>query len=386
MDDLLYELVRECTTLVRGATGTWMTGFFVAPNRILTGATFAEGDLPLVVIWRNQQYSTRVLAKGGNAAGTLPAASMLEVMIPTEHPCAVLHESVRPGDVLYSFGFTERYTGGDCLRAQCEGVSGQPRSIKFTGTLVQPGFVGAPMLNERTGAVCGLLYSTRDVQYPVGGRAVPVDALYEFFSELREFSRQYPGAFSRWLYSMRQPSANEEFIRLGDLVIPRGYNKLVESVELFLADETKECKDYYRNVFLMTRFLPGQKTLEGIDATIRETLATRGLVGHRADDRIYPTDRNLWDNVCTYMLGCRYGVAVLEDILEQEFNPNVALEYGFMRALAKPTLLLKESRLKPRADILGTLWEEFDILDAQSTIRSALLRWIDDSGISLPSL
>jgi hypothetical protein len=34
-----------------------------------------------------------------------------------------------------------------------------------------------------------------------------------------------------------------------------------------------------------------------------------------------------------------------------------------MRALGKPVLLLKEKRMKPRADILGTLWEEFDILD-----------------------
>ena len=57
-----------------------------------------------------------------------------------------------------------------------------------------------------------------------------------------------------------------------------------------------------------------------------------GLMGHRADDRCYPNDRNLWDNVCTYMFCCKYGVHILEDIMADEFNPNVALEYGFMRA------------------------------------------------------
>jgi hypothetical protein len=114
---------------------------------------------------------------------------------------------------------------------------------------------------------------------------------------------------------------------------------------------------------------------------IRQTLNSRNLHGHRADDRCYPVDRNLWDNVSTYMICCKYGIAVLEDAISNEFNPNVALEYGFMRALAKPTLLLKESRLKPRADILGTLWETFDILDIEETISRAVLKWIKDLGL-----
>jgi len=81
------------------------------------------------------------------------------------------------------------------------------------------------------------------------------------------------------------------------------------------------------------------------------------------------------------MLCCKYGVAVLEDIITDEFNPNVALEYGFMRALGKPTLLLKERRFNPRADILGTLWREFDILDIDHSVPEALNRWLDDLGI-----
>ena len=108
----------------------------------------------------------------------------------------------------------------------------------------------------------------------------------------------------------------------------------------------------------------------------------QGLRGHRADDKCYPGDRNLWDNVCTYMIGCKYGIALLEDIIADEFNPNVALEYGFMRALGKPTLLLKERRFKARADILGTLWEEFDILDIETSITSAVSRWLRDVGVS----
>lgn len=164
--------------------------------------------------------------------------------------------------------------------------------------------------------------------------------------------------------------------------LPSGYAKLAESLEGFRRDTAMKCEDYDRNVFLMTRFQTDNKQLAAIDVAIRTHLTTNGLRGHRADDKCYPADRNLWDNVCTYMIGCKYGIAVLEDIVAAEFNPNVALEYGFMRALGKPTLLLKERRFKARADILGTVWEEFDIFEIESSIGSAVARWLRDIGVA----
>ena len=164
--------------------------------------------------------------------------------------------------------------------------------------------------------------------------------------------------------------------------LPREYEKLAGTVRAFFEDTKRECHNYDQNVFIMTRFDPDNQTLSDLDTSLRDALRARGLVAHRADDRCYPTDRNLWDNVCTYMIGCKYGVAVLEDIVADEFNPNVALEYGFMRALGKPTLLLKERRFKPRADILGTLWHDFDILDLKRSIRKAIGKWLDDIGVA----
>src|ERR1035437_6614116 len=46
----------------------------------------------------------------------------------------------------------------------------------------------------------------------------------------------------------------------------------------------------------------------------------------------------------------------------------------------KPTLLLKERHFKPRADILGTVWEDFDILRMPHTISEAVSRWLADLG------
>jgi hypothetical protein len=163
--------------------------------------------------------------------------------------------------------------------------------------------------------------------------------------------------------------------------LPKEYRKIADSVERFLADRGLQCNDYDHNVFIMTRFERGNKQLEIIDKSIRYALTARGFAAHRADDRIYPNDRNLWDNACTYMFCCKFGIAVLENIIADEFNPNVALEYGFMRALAKPTLLLKESRFKARADILGTVWEEFNIFEITETVPAAIDRWLRDLGV-----
>ena len=160
--------------------------------------------------------------------------------------------------------------------------------------------------------------------------------------------------------------------------VPYAYNKLGDSLSSFFADSSNRCDVYERNVFIMTRFQAENRELALVDTTIRRSLEQKGLIGHRADDKCYPSDRNLWDNVCTYMFGCKYGVAILENLIVDEFNPNVALEYGFMRALGKPVLLLKEKRFSPRADILGTLWEEFDMFNIESSISAAVDKWHGD--------
>lgn len=96
---------------------------------------------------------------------------------------------------------------------------------------------------------------------------------------------------------------------------------------------------------------------------------------------VVPPDRNLWDNVCVYMSCCSMGIAILEDRAADEFNPNVALEYGFIRALNKPTLLLADKGFRNlRADIVGTLREEFDLFDIEDSVPSAIQRWLRDLG------
>ncbi|MGN6821899.1 MAG: hypothetical protein ACTHJ7_03845, partial [Candidatus Nitrosocosmicus sp.] len=83
-------------------------------------------------------------------------------------------------------------------------------------------------------------------------------------------------------------------------------------------------------------------------------------------------------NVCLYMICCKYGVALVENHSRGEYNPNVAIEYGFMRALDKKVLLLGDRKFpRDRADIAGKEMLSFDIQDIQ-TIRNPLGKWINE--------
>ncbi len=162
--------------------------------------------------------------------------------------------------------------------------------------------------------------------------------------------------------------------------LPPGYEHLRPDCERFFEDHP----DYERNVFIMTRFDAGNRVLAQLDEELRRTLCRQGLTGLRADDRMVPRDRQVWTNVCVYMLCCKYGLAVLEDRVKDEFNPNVALEYGFMRALDKPTLLLADIGFRNlRADIVGTLREPFDLVDMGASLHTAIANWVRDLGLAV---
>ncbi|WP_433117248.1 hypothetical protein [Micromonospora sp. CA-246542] len=165
------------------------------------------------------------------------------------------------------------------------------------------------------------------------------------------------------------------FDRVGEFLLPPGYEFLSRECERFFNDHPR----YDRNVFLMTRFDAGSGFLVTLDQELRRVLRHYDFDPVRADDKMYMPDRNLWNNVCVYMLCSQRGVAVLEDRAADEFNPNVAIEYGFMRGLNKPTLLLADKGFRNlRADVIGTLRETFDLLNIEGTVQPAIERWISD--------
>jgi hypothetical protein len=118
-----------------------------------------------------------------------------------------------------------------------------------------------------------------------------------------------------------------------------------------------------------------------IAKAIKEGLAAHGITGVRADDKEYHD--YLFPNIATYMYGCGFGVAVYERIEQENFNPNVSLEVGYMYALGKKLCLLKDRTLPAlHTDLTGMLYREFDPYDPDGTIPAQLSRWLNDRGLS----
>lgn len=151
--------------------------------------------------------------------------------------------------------------------------------------------------------------------------------------------------------------------------------EIQESLESFRADHP----DPHKVAFVMMRF-GNTKAHTDIVTGIQNTLAPYGITAVRADDKQYHDD--LFPNVLTYIYGCGFGIAIFERIETEEFNPNVALEVGYMFAFKKAVCLLKDRTLKTlQADLVGKLYRVFDPLDPIKTIPEELARWLRDKGL-----
>lgn len=148
-----------------------------------------------------------------------------------------------------------------------------------------------------------------------------------------------------------------------------------EGLQNLLNRFTDDHPAFEKNVFVAMRFRSAPHFAE-VYSAIKEGLASYGLKTHRADDKVYPLDGDLWNNVCVYMFGCKYGICVFEEMDEREFNPNVPLEYGFMRAMNRQVLLLKEQRMpKMPSDITGKLVKTFNMLDIDASVKTQVAMW-----------
>ena len=70
----------------------------------------------------------------------------------------------------------------------------------------------------------------------------------------------------------------------------------------------------------------------------------------------------------------------LDNEFEQEdFNPNVSFEVGWMFGLQKQVCLLKDRTLKTlHTDLVGKLYRTFDPQDPVASIKVELERWVAD--------
>lgn len=136
-----------------------------------------------------------------------------------------------------------------------------------------------------------------------------------------------------------------------------------------------------KSVFVMTKF-PDAKAAAALNAelnsviqAVRDAVKDAGYVARLASDAQY--HGLLWDNVELYLLGCFRGIAIVEDKYIPELNPNVAMEWGWMRGMGRKVLYLVEKDFKKqRADWGGLIEHQFDWANPAPDIKAGIAAWL----------
>jgi S1-C subfamily serine protease len=201
----LTNLLSRCTVRVSVKSGSG-SGFFVAPGRLLTCAHVVQAAvraaLPVQIQYESGSAEAEILT-------FVPKHDLALLSIDDQaHRCAYLAADVEPPDTLYAYGYPGAssaygdYSRGDSLTVEYEGSSAEPFLLKLKGGQIVPGFSGSPVLNLRTGAVCGMLTLTRDDRTDLGGRAIPVATVWNHVAGLEQEQKRYHADHGEWLSLM----------------------------------------------------------------------------------------------------------------------------------------------------------------------------------------
>jgi Trypsin-like peptidase domain/NACHT domain len=194
----LYDLLEECTVKLTIGQSKG-TGFFVAPGLILTcnHVVCGGGESSIEVVWNSQ----KILAQT-EVVKSFPdydlALLKVDPPINVQQPCVHLGEDFQPFDKLYLFGYSNDFPDGCSVTIDCEGtVGGDLKLIKFKLGNVRPGMSGSPLLNKRTGYVCGIVKFNLLDGIP-GGGAVATSVILGKFPDLLELQQSFHQQDRRW--------------------------------------------------------------------------------------------------------------------------------------------------------------------------------------------
>jgi hypothetical protein len=133
---------------------------------------------------------------------------------------------------------------------------------------------------------------------------------------------------------------------------------------------------YEKSVFIMTKYPANPPTtldmqLQKVIDTVRDAVTGCGYTPHLASDKKYHPE--LFRNIELYMLGCSKAIAIVESKHTEELNPNVTMEWGWLRSTDREVLFLVERKFdQKRADISGLIQDEFDWDDPEPGIKAAV--------------
>jgi hypothetical protein len=345
VSDSLDGLLRDCTVRLATPGGAVGTGFFAAPGLVLTCAHVVRGAggraAPVTAQWSGRSAAAapadvQLRPDPCPEADVFPDVALVRVPW-DDHPCVWLDTDVRLGDYLYTYGYPAVRRFGDSVTAACEGPANYGATpahelVKFKEGQVSPGLSGSPLLNLRTGGVCGVVKRTRGESTDLGGLAVRVPTVFDCFPELARAQQDYHAAHGTW--AAARPTAGalarvagtyafeDIFAVLGGAPVPVGHYIRDLQFRAIVEDRTRGFvgrefvfKDIDRALTDPARFPSGYVLITGEPglgktAILAQLVKQRGYVHHFnvATQNIRSPDKFL-TNVCAQLI-VRYGLPV----------------------------------------------------------------------------
>lgn len=186
---------------------------------------------------------------------------------------------------------------------------------------------------------------------------------------------------------------NDELLNnYGEIVVLKDIDFKMSVFNTYSKEQIKFYNTYGHNAIFV--IMPFRKECDLIYDIVEDVFSKQGFKVTKASEKEFQND--LWDNVQVYLDCCRAAVSIfhfdnkkegcfgslkkLLAIEKTEFNPNVAIETGYMIAHRdkKDVCILKDKRLKNLpTDFLGKLYKEYDINNLDN-LREQLNTWIND--------
>ncbi len=267
LDQLLKASTVRVSTAGKAYEGM---GFFFAPGLALTSAHVvaqAEGEMVQVFLAGEQHaVPAEVKYRFPEDVGLV----ILQVQTTEVVPCAYLDADIKPGDQGYTFGCTGTSRKVHRVMVECEGMMGSAIGIShLAGRSKHLQLNGSPILNQRTGKICGIVHTPRK-QDGYRGEAVPMGIIFSEFPALSILQKEYHCQDNRWT-TLLHPDL--EALNADWTYYNRGWIRREQSIRalLFLlrtASQWSIIGARMRHVF------PWRSMIALIKATFRGTLGT----------------------------------------------------------------------------------------------------------------
>jgi hypothetical protein len=217
-EEQLLELLRQCTVKMVVPSGHG-TGFFVAQGIVLTCAhvvaSVQRSEGAVTARWKGNSHPATIQQFLSEMHPDLkleyPDLALLKIdaLSNANHPRVYLYPEAHLEDRIYSYGYTDEYSTGDPSTYINEGWTGEQHLLlKLKEGQARSGLSGAPILNLRTGGVCGIIKRSRGTETDLGGRAIPTHTIFQELKEkqvdLQSLQQAFHSQDSRWYDSLTQ--------------------------------------------------------------------------------------------------------------------------------------------------------------------------------------